>query len=81
MIHHLWEDKIFKVQSHGLKEYDGFNLKAIDRSKRHNYTITDFWWDVEHHVMWTFDKMIAKRLTIYLSNSINFMNAKKMEEK
>ena len=54
-----------------LKERSRFEKKLPYKSK------TDFWWDIGNHVMWTFDKMVAKRLRVYLQNSFDYMNAGK----
>ena len=35
---------------------------------------TDFWWDVENHAMFSFDKNFMNHLTDYLSASLNYMN-------
>ncbi len=35
---------------------------------------TDFWWDIENHVMWSFDKKFMSGLVGCLAASINYMN-------
>lgn len=35
---------------------------------------TDFWWDIENHVMWSFDKKFMSGLVGCLAASLNYMN-------
>ena len=37
------------------------------------YKRTDFWWDIENHVMWSFDKEFMKRLPQHLEVSFAIM--------
>lgn len=34
----------------------------------------DFWWDIENHVMWSFDKKFMNHIHNYVGESIRFMN-------
>lgn len=38
---------------------------------------TDFWWDIENHVMFTFDAKFAKNIRQIVLNSIAYMNRPK----
>ena len=38
------------------------------------YTRTDFWWDIQHHVMWSFDKPFMNRLAGILESSWAYMD-------
>lgn len=37
----------------------------------------DFWWDIENHVMWSFDHEMMRKLPLYLQNSWKYMNEQK----
>lgn len=37
----------------------------------------DFWWDIENHVMWSFDHEVMRKLPLYLQNSWKYMNEQK----
>ena len=39
----------------------------------------DFWWDIDAHVMWSFDKMFMNRLGEHLVASWQYMDAMKKE--
>jgi hypothetical protein len=51
------------------KEYVGF-----DPSYASKYNKTDFWWDVENNVMWSFHKPFMNRITDHLAASFKYMN-------
>lgn len=38
---------------------------------------TDFWWDIDNHVMFGFKKEFMKRVGYYVAASINYMNEQK----
>lgn len=38
---------------------------------------TDFWWDIENDVMWTFDKTAGNRIGDWVRASLNLMNEDK----
>jgi hypothetical protein len=40
------------------------------------YTNINFWWDIENHVMWSFDHDLMRKLPLYLQNSWKYMNEK-----
>lgn len=35
---------------------------------------TDFWWDIQNHVMFSFDKPFMKHVHEYVAASLNYMN-------
>lgn len=35
----------------------------------------DFWWDINNHVMFTFDKNFSKRIISHIDASLEYMNA------
>lgn len=37
----------------------------------------NFWWDIENHVMWSFDHDLMRKLPLHLQNSWNYMNEQK----
>lgn len=37
----------------------------------------NFWWDIENHVMWSFDHEVMRKLPLYLQNSWKYMNEQK----
>lgn len=41
------------------------------------YSRTDFWWDIDNHVMWSFDKVFMNRLGDHLVASWKYMDDKK----
>ncbi len=41
------------------------------------YSKTDFWWDIQNHVMWSFDKDFMSGLVGNIAASINYMNEQK----
>lgn len=41
------------------------------------YSKTDFWWDIENHVMWSFDKIFMNRLGDALVASWAYMDEQK----
>lgn len=38
------------------------------------YGVTDFWWDIDNHVMWSFDKIFMNRLQDTLKSSWQYMD-------
>jgi hypothetical protein len=46
---------------------------AKDYKPRGSYK-TNFWWDIQNDVMWSFDKVFSNRLRDYLSASFAYMN-------
>jgi len=48
----------------------------IDRAYS-RYDYTDFWWDIDNHVMFGFKKEFMKRVGDYVASSIQYMNEKK----
>jgi hypothetical protein len=54
-----------------LKERSDFGAVRRDWNK------TDLWWDIENHVMFSFDKMYMKRLPDYLVASWKYMDDEK----
>lgn len=49
----------------------------FDITRRHHfptlYDNTDFWWDIDNDVMWSFNKVYMKKLPSYLENSFKVM--------
>ena len=41
------------------------------------YSKTDFWWDIQNHVMWSFDKNFMSGLVGNIAASLNYMNEQK----
>lgn len=41
------------------------------------FSVTDFWWDVENHVMWSFHKVAMNRLPEWLQSSWKYMDEQK----
>lgn len=37
----------------------------------------DFWWDIENHVMWSFNKNFMKNIHEHIAVSLNYMNEQK----
>lgn len=54
-----------------LKEVSNFEEGHRERWK---HSHTDFWWDLDNHVMFGFDKMFMNRLPSYIAASIRYMN-------
>ena len=48
-----------------------------DHSKHFKTLQCDLWWDIGNHVMWTFDKRFAKRLSDHLVASWKYMDEQK----
>ena len=46
----------------------------FDPSTRSRFGRTDFWWDIQNHVMWSFDKKFMERLPDHLVASWKYMN-------
>lgn len=61
-----------RADKHRLKESSHF---AHDYSSQ--YAKTDFWWDIDNHVMWSFDKEFMNRLPSYLASSWKYMDLAK----
>lgn len=70
-----------------MDQYVGFlkmlRANLIDTKERHRfevgyiggrYTTYDFWWDIDNHVMWSFDKNFMNRIKNHVKTSLNFMN-------
>lgn len=55
-----------------LKEVSGFCPDDGRWATRNN-----FWWDIENHVMWSFNKVFMNRLPDYLINSWKYMDEQK----
>lgn len=59
--------------------YANPRLKEVSRfqhdypSRGADWDLTDFWWDIENHVMWSFDKNFMNRLYTYLLGSFEVM--------
>ncbi len=72
-----------------LKERSEFSLPEIKRDQewmenmrartKSTYTPepTNFWWDINHHVMFSFEKNFMNRLPKYLENSFGILAEKK----
>jgi hypothetical protein len=50
-----------------------------DHSLRSKRLCCDFWWDIDNHVMWSFDKNFMKRLPDVLVASWKYMNEQKSQ--
>lgn len=48
-----------------------------EHPKRFKTLRCDVWWDIDNHVMWTFDKVFAKRLGDHLAASWKYMDEQK----
>lgn len=48
----------------------------FDPNMRSRYAKTDFWWDIQNHVMWSFDADFMEKLPDYLVASWKYMNEK-----
>ena len=60
------------------KEGTRFDVESLERSARLGLSsTTDFWWDIQNHVMWSFDKQFMNRLPEYLQSSWAYMDAQK----
>lgn len=64
---------MFRDKLH-LKERSEFGYSSI----RHNgeRSKVDFWWDIENHVMWSFDKLFMKRILDHLQASWDYMDSR-----
>lgn len=51
-----------------LKENSGFDPDFFYNKN------TNFWWDIENHVMWSFHKPFMNRLTQHIHSSLKYMN-------
>lgn len=49
----------------------------VDHPTRFKALRCDFWWDIDNHVMWTFDKNFSKRLVDVLVASWKYMDEQK----
>lgn len=60
---------------------DRIHLKETSRFAANytqgRYLRADFWWDIENHVMWSFDKMFMNRLCDHLRASWAYMDEQK----
>lgn len=63
-LHMLREDK------QHTEERTEFNVGSY-KSK---YSVTDFWWDIENDVMWSFDKSFMKGIADVLQASFDYMD-------
>lgn len=48
----------------------------IDRAYS-RYNNTNFWWDIDNHVMFGFKKEFMKRVGDYVASSLKYMNEQK----
>ena len=60
-----------------LKERSEFGYSSVRYDGR--LSKVDFWWDIENHVMWSFDKMFMKRILDHLEASWSYMDANKQQ--
>lgn len=56
-----------------LEEISGFEQGSDSYYSRN----TDFWWDIENHVMWSFHKVFMNRVADQVRSSLRYMNAKR----
>jgi hypothetical protein len=64
-------------------------LGDIELAERSNFTMTeatlkrstDFWWDIDNHVMWSFNRPFMCKLKGYLRGESLALNAEKTEPK
>lgn len=70
---HEYEQTLFNLRfgNPRLKEVSRFNH---DYPNRDSSFRTDFWWDIENDVMWSFDKIYMNRLPDYLRKSFSVMS-------
>lgn len=56
-----------------------FDLSSIEFRKKMGWQSpqTDFWWDIQNDVMWTFHKEASKRVVSWVASSIGYMNSQK----
>ncbi len=69
---------------HKLRAGEDMNLKErseFEAARESNeYNTTDFWWDVENDIVWSFNKNFMKKFPIILKNSLDYMNAQKAKQ-
>jgi hypothetical protein len=61
-----------RADTHNMKE-----LSHFEEGRTKYHLETDFWWDVDNHVMWSFDKVFMNRLGDVLVNSWKYMDEQK----
>ena len=81
---HAMDAETFKQYEPHLVAMRNSKLRLKEASRfDHNYpkskySNADFWWDIENHVMWSFDKEFMNRLPGYLASSWRYMDAAKV---
>ena len=78
VVHALSPEEIPQYEAHLLAMRENkLRLKALSRfaaNYESQYSHTDFWWDIDNHVMWSFDKGFMCRLPEYLASSWKYMD-------
>jgi hypothetical protein len=82
VIHSMSADGFKQYEKHLLALRNGaLRTKEVSRFAHDypmgKYTHTDFWWDIQNSVMWSFDKEFMNRLPAYLASSWRYMDSAK----
>lgn len=65
-----------KMRAGNLRAKEGPRFEATPQWPFTSNSI-NFWWDLENHVMWSFDHEVMRKLPLYLQNSWKYMNEQK----
>lgn len=71
-------DEDFALYGHYLLRLRVGDIRLKERSEfddRSSTPRTNFWWDIENHVMWGFHKKFMNRVPDYVNSSLAYMNA------
>lgn len=83
-VFHFFDEQEFAEYKKHLINLRQDNIHTKERTcfnyNRSKYEMKfDFWWDIQNHVMWSFDKKFMNHIHDYLAASLNHMNEKKHE--
>lgn len=70
---------IYEKKLHELRE-DKIHTEEVTRFAKNyvnEFSKVDFWWDIDNHVMWSFDKRFMNRLVEHLTASFKYMDERK----
>ena len=59
------------------KEMTYFDIALMSRFAERRNPATDFWWDIQNNVMFSFDKLFMNRLVAHLEASWAYMDSNK----
>lgn len=81
-VFHFFTPEEFSQYKKHLIDLRQDNIRTKERTcfnyNRSKYEMKiDFWWDIQNHVMWSFDKKFMNHIHEYLAASLNHMNEKK----